>query len=242
MHIDLIPYYDGESDYPQYRGKKYDMIVLFDIFRATSTITALKEAGAETITVSGSTDSLIRIKKSKNDSFICGERGGLAPDGFDSGNSPLEIVKLDLKAKNTYITTTNGTRALKAFQECSEDYRAVSLFNLEYSAKSIASDESVADLLVVCAGTEDQFSIEDYAAASMLINSIAEKTEVDRTDTVKVCDRIGKIYNNDFCSLYEDLADSFHAKRLEKIGKKPDVEFILNSINVFEVFAKLYVL
>src|SRR5690606_22486990 len=46
--------------------------------------------------------------------LLAGERGGLPPQGFDRGNSPAELMGLELRGRRLVLTTTNGTRALEA--------------------------------------------------------------------------------------------------------------------------------
>jgi len=242
IDIDIIDFFKDNEEYSEYKMKKYDLIVLFDIFRATSTITALKQQGIEEIYISDSVGKLLEIKSEKPEVFICGERNGIPPEGFDSGNSPKDILSTDINSRTAYITTTNGTRSLKAFQNNSNKFLAVSLFNIDKSANYINDNFTDGNLLFICAGTENNFSIEDYAAASILVNCIYRFNNLNMTDKLRACNRLGNLYISNTELLVEDLSSAFHAKRLEKIGKKNDVDFILSNINSLNALGEISIL
>ena len=47
-------------------------------------------------------------------SICMGERGGDRPEGFDYGNSPVEIAAVDFSGQTLIQTTSNGTRGVLA--------------------------------------------------------------------------------------------------------------------------------
>ena len=85
--------------------------VVIDVLRASTTMVTLFERGLSELLV---VDNLLQaVEKSKQESRILfGEVGGIPPDGFDYGNSPSEISKLNLKDKKATLFTTNGTKTL----------------------------------------------------------------------------------------------------------------------------------
>lgn len=91
-----------------------------------------------------------------------GEEGGLAPHGFEFGNSPAAFARADVAGSRFVIATTNGTRALHAVREAPVVF-AGCLRNRTAAARAAADAalEGGHDLTVVCAGREGRFSLDD---------------------------------------------------------------------------------
>src|SRR5256885_929239 len=89
---------------------------------------------------------------------------------FDLGNSPREFTRSKIAARPIAITTTNGTRALRA---CSRAWTTFigSFLNLRATAELLLQ-ESPAHLVLVCSGTFDQAAYEDVLCAGALCEQI----------------------------------------------------------------------
>src|SRR5262245_27463045 len=93
------------------------LCVVFDVFRATSSmVTALANGAAAVVPVAEISDAL-SIRRKQPDILLAGERDGvriLAPISggidFDLGNSPREFTRDAVAGKTIVTTTTNGTR------------------------------------------------------------------------------------------------------------------------------------
>ena len=146
--------------------------LVIDVLRATSTMIEALANGARSIYPTESSEEAIRLIGSlgREGTLLCGERLGLAPEGFDLGNSPLECTSHRVSKKQLVMTTTNGTRAFVAAQ-AADRVVAVALLNLKAAAKTAAEAEDVA---VICAGREDQFSLEDAICAGQLVRRITK--------------------------------------------------------------------
>src|ERR1700722_6688529 len=104
-----------------HRDLSQTVCVVFDIFRATTTIvTALANGAAAVIPVAEIADALA-IRQRRPEVLLAGERGGLRIRAeftggidFDLGNSPREFTADRIKNKTIVISTTNGSRALRA--------------------------------------------------------------------------------------------------------------------------------
>ncbi len=84
------------------------LVVLVDILRASSTITAA--LGEEALVVKPVATVEEALLYRKRGFLVAGERGGLPPEGFDLGNSPREAYRM--ARQKVVLTTTNGTKAL----------------------------------------------------------------------------------------------------------------------------------
>src|SRR5689334_11780779 len=87
------------------------VVVIIDVFRATSTIAAALYNGARCVIPVDSVPKAIEISKSI-DGIAAGERDGKVAEGLEHGNSPLEYHREFIENKTLVLTTTNGTRLL----------------------------------------------------------------------------------------------------------------------------------
>lgn len=144
--------------------------VVIDVIRATSTIVEALANGASAIYPAGSTEEALKLLASlgREDTLLCGERKGLMVEGFDLGNSPAEFQPERIGGKRLVMSTTNGTRALKAAAGASRIVTA-SLLNLSAAARAVSHSE---DLTVICAGREGAFSLDDVVCAGLLLQEI----------------------------------------------------------------------
>ena len=95
--------------------------VVFDVLRATSTMTVALANGAEAILPCATIGEAIATRESEPGLLLAGERGGQRITAeisgrteFDLGNSPREMTRDVVAGNRMAATTTNGTRALKA--------------------------------------------------------------------------------------------------------------------------------
>lgn len=159
------------------RNLREVVCVVFDILRATSTMmTALANGAREILPVSEIAEALA-IRRSRAEVLLAGERNGLrilaAQTGsidFDLGNSPREFTPEKVRGKTIVMTTTNGTRALRACATARSTLIG-SFLGMRALAAWIAQEKPV-NLLLICSGTVDQAAYEDALAAGALCDLI----------------------------------------------------------------------
>jgi 2-phosphosulfolactate phosphatase len=147
--------------------------VVLDVLRATSTIlTALAQGAARVVPV-GEIDEALALRALDPQVLLAGERDGVRITGaganavdFDFGNSPRELDAARVRGRTIVITTTNGTRALRA---CNGADRVLlgALLNLGAVATRLRA-LAPRRLLIVAAGTNDEAAFEDSLAAGAL--------------------------------------------------------------------------
>ena len=147
-------------------------VVVIDVLRATTTMVEALANGARGIYPTSSTEDAVKLAQSlgRDDTLLCGERKGEKVEGFDLGNSPREFTRDAVGGKRLVMSTTNGTRAFEVAQDGAR-LLAGAFTNLSAVARAVASD---AQLVVVCAGREDQFSLDDALCAGHLIAKVLE--------------------------------------------------------------------
>lgn len=159
----------AEVEEPEVEGKT---AVVMDVIRATSCMVEGIANGARGIFPTVEPENAIKLASDlgREDTLLCGERKGLKIEGFDLGNSPSEFSPEVVKGKQLVMSTTNGTRALLAVEDARR-VLVVSFLNISAAAGSL---KGVEELVVVCAGKEDRFSMDDALCAGVLLRKLLE--------------------------------------------------------------------
>lgn len=151
--------------------------VVFDILRATTTMTAALANGAKAVIPVSTIDEAVAMRQDRPAVLLAGERDGVkiladqsGGTDFDLGNSPREFTADAVSGKTIVTTTTNGTRALRACVGARQVLIA-SMLNLRNVANWIEENE-VEHLILVCAGTHEEAAYEDMIGAGALCDMI----------------------------------------------------------------------
>jgi len=188
--------------------------VVFDVLRATSSMITALANGAEEIHPVRTLEEAFALQKEIPGTHLAGERAGERPDGFDYGNSPLEFR--DARGLKLIWTTTNGTLALKA---CEHADRVLvgALLNLVALHEELDWSEPER-LLLVCAGTFEEFALEDAYAAGVLIG---EFPEAELTDAARAALATTKLYPK----AIDALRAARNGRALKQKGRDAEVEW-----------------
>jgi phosphosulfolactate phosphohydrolase-like enzyme len=216
--------------------------VVFDIFRATSSmITALANGASEIIPVAEISEALA-IRKENPNVLLAGERDGLRIRAnltggidFDLGNSPREFTREKVAGKTIAITTTNGTRALRACAHA-KTVLVGSFLNLRATADFILRSRPET-LLLVCSGTFEQSAFEDVLGAGALGDLVWNEFGSGAiSDSALMARQLFQLAQS---NLLEAAAQSRNGKRLlSRSELKDDVMFCLQR-DVFDFVATM---
>lgn len=89
--------------------------IVLDVLRASNTMLAMFEAGASALFLAATPEEAEKAAAADRAAhWVCGERDGLKPAGFDFGNSPSELADARLEGRRVIYVTSNGTNALRA--------------------------------------------------------------------------------------------------------------------------------
>jgi 2-phosphosulfolactate phosphatase len=144
---------------------------VIDVLRATTAMCAALSHGAKAIIPVASTEEALRLAQTigSADLLLAGEKNCVRIPGFNLGNSPLEMTEAAVRSKTLIVTTTNGTKALLACQGAAAVYPCAAA-NLTLAAERAREAlERDGDLLVVCAGRDGAFSLDDAYCAGRLV-------------------------------------------------------------------------
>jgi 2-phosphosulfolactate phosphatase len=88
--------------------------VIVDVFRAFTTAAFCIAAGAREIVLVADHEQALALKREDPTLFLTGEIGGRPIAGFDVGNSPSVIERLDLSGRRVVQRTSSGTQGVVA--------------------------------------------------------------------------------------------------------------------------------
>ncbi|HEY0256823.1 MAG TPA: 2-phosphosulfolactate phosphatase [Candidatus Methylacidiphilales bacterium] len=184
--------------------------VVIDVIRATSTIVTALARGALSVQPVADLAEAQALKEQDGSALLAGERGGKPLPGFDLGNSPREMTSERVKDRRLILTTTNGTQALAACHGARAIVTA-SLLNLEAVAARLR--ELGSPWLIVCAGYEGEFGLDDAIVAGALAEALNQD------------DMLISLYHSVRNDLETTLLGSNAGQELLKIGLEKDVPF-----------------
>jgi 2-phosphosulfolactate phosphatase len=149
-------------------------IVVLDVLRATTTVITALANGAKAVIPAATSEEAVRLASNleKDGVLLAGERKSVKIEGFALGNSPLEMTPEVVAGKTIVLATTNGTPALVAAQ--GGDPVLVGA-PANFAALTMRAHQELADrgeLVIICAGRERQFALEDGYAAGRLVKAV----------------------------------------------------------------------
>lgn len=210
---------------------KDSIVVIIDVFRATSTIAAALHNGAAEIIPVDTVAKCIELGAQMPNSLTAGERDGKVAEGLQHGNSPLEYPRDFIENKSLVLTTTNGTRLLHMCSDANEIITG-SFLNLGAVCDYLVSQKK--NVLLACASWKDRYNLEDSLFAGAVYDAIGAHFEMN-CDSTRAATHLYKAAKND---LYAFIQDSSHFLRLSKFGLQYDMEYCCK-INEHNVLVKL---
>jgi 2-phosphosulfolactate phosphatase len=188
LHVAFLPQESGDV--------RRRVAVVVDVLRATTSILTLLERGCAEVLIAPTVDAARRYAEAAGGAAApsaaprpggrrsrtatgevrtAGEQGGLAPEGFEFGNSPAAFARADVSGSRIVMATTNGTRALHAVREA-PIVLAGCLRNRRAAARAAvdAAIQGGLDVIVVCAGREGRFSLDDAYTAGAITDAVVD--------------------------------------------------------------------
>ena len=208
---------------------KEKVVVVVDIFRATSCIVTGLANGIQAIRPVGEIEECMEL--GKKGYLTAGERGGQKVKGFDLGNSPLEYLNKVGKAKKVAISTTNGSQAIIKSKDAALILIGAFL-NLETLMEYLL--QLPQNVVVHCAGWQGAINLEDTLFAGALIDECDEALETVGDSALLA----HQLYISNHENVLGLIFQSSHAKRLQRFGIKGDLEFCMEK-NKYKVIPKL---
>lgn len=177
--------------------------MVIDVFRASNTIIALLAAGAAEVALLADIERARELKRHWPERPLLGERGGVAPDDFDGGNSPSNARTLVRPGDRPILTTSAGTQAIARL-------RAADTILFASFANATAVVDSIRRLgcdrvTLLPMGLEARApAVEDDEAAAWIAGLLEGR-------------------NRDFSEVRERLLGCDGANRLRRLGQNDDL-------------------
>lgn len=204
-----------------------DCAIAVDVLRATTTIATALNAGAEGVQVFSDIQELMRVSEYWNPSerLRVGERGGKMVEGCDMGNSPLECTPERVKGSRIFMSTTNGTRALKCIQSAPTVLTAA-LINRAAVVKYLQCHQPDT-VWIVGSGWEGSYSLEDTACAGALVEGMVAVTrqpleDLAGNDEAVAAFALYRQFEHDLLSLFKYAS---HGQRLIRLNLLDDLNY-----------------
>lgn len=151
---------------------------VIDVVRATTSLVGMGDGGARQVVIAGSVDAARELEATYPAALLAGESGGIAPTGFDFGNSPAELALADLRDRTVIFATTNGTRAILACQtHGAGTILAAALRNAAAIASAALALDSHAGFALVCAGRAQRVALDDLFTAGVIATLIQQRAQ-----------------------------------------------------------------
>lgn len=178
-------------------------VVVIDVFRASNTIIALLAAGAKEVFLLADLRQARALKRRNPRSPLLGERGGIAPDDFDGGNSPSEASRLVAPGESPILTTSAGTQAVARLRSADAILFA-SFANAEAVTRVVRNLGTTTVTLLPMGLEARQSAVEDDEAALWISNLLEGRSQ-------------------DFEAARARMLDCDGARRLRRLGQEEDL-------------------
>ena len=193
--------------YPAYHDPEA-IVVVVDIFRATTTMAAAFSNGVRSIRPVATVEEAQAYKE--KGWLVGAERNVRRCDFADFGNSPFDYTPEKVAGKEIVFTTTNGTKAITIAQSA---YRVVTgaFINLQAVADYCVGHKR--DVVVLCSGWQDNVNIEDTLFGGALVDLLVNTGLYEKGSDSAVIAQDMWITNKE--DLLRYLAPTDHVARLK---------------------------
>lgn len=208
------------------------VIVIIDVFRATSTIAAALYNGAAKILPVDSVPRCIELGN-ETGGITAGERDGKIAEGLQHGNSPLEYPREFIENKTLVLTTTNGTKLLHmAVAQGAGTIVTGSFGNLSAVSRFLMTQNK--NVLLACAAWKDRVNLEDMLFAGAVVEQVRPYFTIHCDSSLAA----ETLYHQQKDNLWEFITQTTHFHRLAAYGLHDDMKYCItvDAANVLPVY------
>lgn len=222
----------GNTDELYFTGKT---TVVMDVLRASTTIVEALNNGARDVVPVGAVEFAVKISGGMfgGQTLLGGERNTKKIEGFALGNSPLEYIKEVVSGKSIVFYSTNGTKAIVKAKF------SANLFICAFSNINAIAEQLLKvgdDFVILCAGNNNFFSLEDAVCAGALVEQVIKiKKDLIISDSARAVLALNKSFGK---NVFTMLRETEHGKLLTENGFEQDLEFCsrLNTTNIIPYY------
>jgi 2-phosphosulfolactate phosphatase len=207
-------------------------VVVFDVLRATTTITSAFAAGIPSIHVFAELDDAKRAAASTIPRpLLIGELNALPAPGVDLGNSPRQFTK-EHAGRVIFMATTNGTKAMTAARTAAKQFTGA-LVNV--SAVSRAALDTGRSVLLLGSGTAGAISMEDTIGAGAVCQKLSDAGYFVANDTARIARRLFLACQDNLPTI---LRETQGGRNNIKVGLDADIAFAAQ-VDYFDIVGEV---
>lgn len=210
-------------------GQRFDaersVCVVVDVLRASSSIVTLLDRGAASVIAAADVQAARGLSEKLPGYVLCGEEGGLPPEGFAYGNSPSEFSRLDFSGRSVILATANGTRMLAALAGAPALFVGALLNRTAVAAAAVTiAKERGMDIAVVCSAAYggSTFVMEDALGAGAIVDAAVRLPDPPEALDAARFARDAFVAAGDMGAA---VRSAYHAKDLVAMGLGEDVAY-----------------
>lgn len=197
------------------------IVVVADIFRATSCMVTGLAYGVKSITPVASVEE---CKFLQDKGYIAAaERDARKVEGFDLDNSPFSYMHESLIGAQIAMTTTNGTASISKAKSSAVKVMIGSFLNLGALANHLKTEPY--DVVVLCAGWKGRPNLEDTLFAGALAEALKDQFMLLEDGTLMA----QRLYLQSRDNLLASVSNSSHVRRLQRLGIQKDISYCLQT-------------
>lgn len=202
-----------------------DVWMVIDVLRATTVIVRWSELGGGDLYPVESVGAARRLARElaagKTPPLLMGEENAIPPQGFDLGNSPLDLTREIVQARGRAVmATSNGTAALLAAAATGTPVVAACIRNASAALDHALSIGPRVGLL--CSGRKRRPAWDDTLCAGIILDDLRTRhPDVVLADSA----RLALLAWRSSPDILPSMETADHAVFLDKIGYGPDVAF-----------------
>lgn len=194
--------------------------IAVDILRATTTICAAFQSGAEEVVPLLQLDELAAYRQQGYQTAA--ERNGQRIEHAEWGNSPCDYLAHDLQGIRIAFSSTNGTVAIHTAKEA-EQVLIGAFCNLSTLYEYLLQNPT--DIVILCSGWKNDISMEDTLFGGTLIDRLCRSHCYETANDA--ANMAVNLWHHAQDNLYEYCKNATHVLRLQRLGYDADVRFAL---------------
>ncbi|ACT95750.1 2-phosphosulfolactate phosphatase [Dyadobacter fermentans] len=197
------------------------IVVVADIFRATSCMVTGLAYGVKSITPVASVEE---CKFLQDKGYIAAaERDARKVEGFDLDNSPFSYMHESLIGAQIAMTTTNGTLSISKAKSSAVKVMIGAFLNLGALAEHLKTEPY--DVVVLCAGWKGRPNLEDTLFTGALAEALKDEFMLLEDGTLMA----QRLYQQSRDNLLASVSNSSHVRRLQRLGIQKDISYCLQT-------------
>lgn len=197
--------------------------VIIDVFRAFTVEPYLINNGVKKLIPVGDIQIAYDYKRKNKNCILIGERNGIKQSGFDYGNSPSQIEKIDFSGKTVIHTTSCGTQGITNSKNAKEILTG-SLVNANAISEYIIR-KNIEEVSLVSLALPGQSPAEEDELCAQYIKSLLENNPL-------------RNLNEEIEKLKSTSGSKFFSESMQDVFPKRDF-YLCTEVNKFNFVLKV---